>query len=67
MSCYVGVCGKVTKAQTCEALVDQRAPDRAAGPSGRTNARAVEERASSIVAVGAPVIMMPAVGVVCVA
>lgn len=35
-----------------------RAPDRAAGPTGRTNARAVDERASSIVAVGAPVIMI---------
>lgn len=45
---------------TCEEppTLDHRAPDRAAGPIGRTNARAVEERASSIVAVGAPVIMV---------
>lgn len=45
---------------TCEAPLPlaHRAPDRAAGPTGRTNARAVDERASSIVAVGAPVIMI---------
>lgn len=46
----------------CEVLV-HREPDKAAGPIGRTNARAVDERASSIVAVGAPVIMVPSLTV----
>lgn len=55
-------------APTCwEALLtlDHRAPARAAGPTGRTKARAVEESISRTVAVGAPMIMV-CVAFVCV-
>ena len=50
----------IGEAPTCEALLtlDHRAPERAAGPTGRTKARAVEESISRTVAVGAPMIMV---------